>query len=308
MDTGERNKFTGKELFDRHIEVIPTLLDPIFPKKGIVVLAGSSDTGKSSFLRDFAISVAEGKNDYLGFRLHPTHNKIIYYSTEDDDDSLAYLLYKQREKISNPEKLSNIKFIFHLNDPIQELEAELQVNPVDCIIIDALGDILEGNMNHLNDVRTYLSNYKIIANRYNCLIILLHHTNKNSENAMPSKHHISGSHGLEAKSRLAIEFRKDKSNANKRHICIVKGNYLTEDYKTKSFVLTFNEDMTYSLTNERVSFSDLVSGNAVYDEKEAAKRKARELKQQGKSHRKIAELITSTGYKVSSSTISNWLK
>ncbi len=62
-----RNKFSGKELFDRHIEYIPTLLDPIFPKKGIILLAGSSDTGKSSFLRDFSIAIAEGRNKYLDY-------------------------------------------------------------------------------------------------------------------------------------------------------------------------------------------------------------------------------------------------
>jgi archaellum biogenesis ATPase FlaH len=301
-----RNKFSGKELYDRHIVSIPTLLDPIFPKKGIILMAGSSDTGKSSFLRDFSVSIAEGRDDYLDFTLNTTHNKVIYYSTEDDEDSIAHLLYKQRGRIDDSAKLDNIKYIFHQNDPLQELEQELQENPVDCIIIDALGDILQGNINQANEVRSYLSKYTILANKYDCLIIFLHHTNKNSEYNLPSKHNISGSHGLEAKSRLAIEFRKDQVNPDLRHICIVKGNYLSEEYKNESFVIRFNSDMTYTWTDERVKFSDLITGEK-NSAKEKAKKRAQELKDDGKPYREIAEIITNEGYSVSSSTISNWL-
>ena len=306
MDTGERNKFTGKELFDRHIEEIPTLLDPIFPKKGIILFAGSSDTGKSSFLRDFSVAIAEGRVKFLNYDLNTTSNRVIYYSTEDDDDSVAHLLYKQRERIEDESKLQNITYIFHQNDPIIELEKELRENPADCIIIDALGDILQGNINQTNEVRTYLSTYSALANKYNCLIIFLHHTNKNSEYNLPSKHNISGSHGLESKSRLAVEFRKDRRNYDLRHICIVKGNYLPEEYKNESFVVKFNTDMTYTWLDERVSFSELVSGTENSQREEATNR-AIQLRDDGKTIREIAEIITNEGYAVSRSTISNWL-
>ena len=301
-----RNKFTGKELFDRHIEVIPTLLDPIFPKKGIILFAGSSDTGKSSFLRDLSVAIAEGRDKFLDYNLNSTFNRVIYYSTEDDDDSVAHLLYKQRERIEDDSKLQNITYIFHQNDPIQELKQELSENPADCIIVDALGDILQGNINQANEVRNYLANYTVLASTYNCLIIFLHHTNKNSENNIPSKHNISGSHGLEAKSRLAIEFRIDRTNPDIRHICIVKGNYLPKEYKNESFVVIFNQDMTYSWTDERVRFSELASG-AIDNARENAMRRAVELRNDGKSYREIAEIISESGYSVSSSSISNWL-
>ena len=44
-------EITGEMLLSRNIREIPTLLDPLLPKSGLVCLAGSSDTGKSAFLR-----------------------------------------------------------------------------------------------------------------------------------------------------------------------------------------------------------------------------------------------------------------
>ena len=45
------DEITGEMLLNQNIKEIPTLLEPLLPKSGLVCLAGSSDTGKSAFLR-----------------------------------------------------------------------------------------------------------------------------------------------------------------------------------------------------------------------------------------------------------------
>jgi polynucleotide 5'-kinase involved in rRNA processing len=45
---------SAKVLYERDVENIPTLVEPILPKSGIVCIAGASDTGKSAFLRFLA--------------------------------------------------------------------------------------------------------------------------------------------------------------------------------------------------------------------------------------------------------------
>ena len=77
-------EITGEMLLSRNIREIPTLLDPLLPKSGLVCLAGSSDTGKSAFLRQLSMSVSAGSKTFLGMRLNVVHHSAIYVSTEDD--------------------------------------------------------------------------------------------------------------------------------------------------------------------------------------------------------------------------------
>ena len=58
----EKDIWNAKELIERKITKLPTLVDPIFPKCGSIALAGGSDLGKSTFLRQFALSVAIGES------------------------------------------------------------------------------------------------------------------------------------------------------------------------------------------------------------------------------------------------------
>ena len=48
---------------------------------------------------------------------------------------------------------------------------------------------------------------------------------------LPSKHNAIGSQGFEAKMRVMMELRPDPVRHDIRHLCIVKGNYLSEEYK-----------------------------------------------------------------------------
>ena len=62
----EKDIWNAKELIERKITKLPTLVDPIFPRCGSIALAGGSDLGKSTFLRQFALSVSIGDSSFLG--------------------------------------------------------------------------------------------------------------------------------------------------------------------------------------------------------------------------------------------------
>ncbi len=83
----EPNKqfYSGEELLGKNIQVIPKLLEPILPKVGVIALGGSSDTGKSTILRQLAMAIVSKEEDFLGFKLTPEHHSAIYLSTEDDE-------------------------------------------------------------------------------------------------------------------------------------------------------------------------------------------------------------------------------
>jgi len=291
--------FSATELLNRKIDSIPCLLEPIFPKVGLCGFAGSSDTGKSSFLRQFAINVSLGKTDFLGFKLKAENRKAIYVSTEDDEFAVSFLL----NKANNENKLDNedymgLSFIFDTHNLLENLDKQINKQKVDLIIIDAFTDIYGKSMNETNQVRTFLNQYSQLAQKHKCLIIFLHHTGKRTEDLMPSKNNLLGSQGFEAKMRLVIELRNDNLDPNKRHMCIVKGNYLPNEFKTESYVMLFNDNLQFSMSDERKPFDELTANNKV-----ELKDRVRELKEKGKTQSEIANEM-----RISQATVSRYLK
>ena len=80
---------TGKDLFENDITEVPMLWGHLLQKYGIAVLSGSSDTGKSTLLRQLAIAIVTKKDTFLDFPLNAEHYRVIYISTEDDIYSLS---------------------------------------------------------------------------------------------------------------------------------------------------------------------------------------------------------------------------
>ena len=106
-------------------------------------------------------------------------------------------------------------------------------------------------------MRVFLSNFHDLVRQYETLIIFNHHSKKEIEHKAPNKNNVSGV-GLVSKSRLAIEFRKDPHDLNKRHLCIVKGNYLKDDKKVTSTCLDFKSGYHFEkLENQGVEFESL---------------------------------------------------
>ncbi len=284
---------------------IPTLVKPIFPKVGIIGVVGSSDTGKSSFLRQLAYSVAEGSCNFLGFKINATKKRSIYVSTEDDATAVSTLLKKQFGKPLDENKTGRLKYLFESDDLLRKLDAEMSANPVDLVVIDTFSDLYEGDLNANNKVRTFLNKYSDLAKRHQCLIIFLHHTGKRTESLPPGKDNVIGSQGFEAKMRLLIEIRKDKQFPSIRHICVVKGNYLPGELKTKSIVTDFNNNMLFENLNCSVPFEELKKSP---DKNGHAKARAFQLKSEGNSYSRITQQLKSEGFNYGRSTIGEWLK
>lgn len=301
------DKFISADKLIRcEIEKIPTLLNPILPKTGLVALAGSSDTGKSSFLRQLAIHISSGNVEFLNFRLDTIHKKVIYFSSEDDKNAISYLLKKQNEHFCYPDsKYSNLKFLFESEKMIKTIENEIMKEPVDLIIVDAFSDVYPGDLNQTNKVRSFLNDFQKLTQKYECLIIFLHHNGKRTDNLAPSKDNLLGSQGFESKMRLVVELRKDKDDEDIRHLCILKGNYLDNKFKNSSYKLIFDQNMIFHNTNEKINLNDLVLSNKKISkaEKERIKIEALKWKEDGKTVREIAVIL-----ETSKSTIDRLLK
>lgn len=254
-----KDYYTAKELREMNISEIPMLVEGVILQSGIMVLSGSSDVGKSTFLRHLALSVASCSDNFLGWKIHARHNKVIFVSTEDDSTAISYLLNKTIPAgIASIDYLNNIRYVFDPSKLLKKLDKMLTNEPADCIIIDAFGDIYGGEINQVNKVREFMNKYSQIVEKHNTAIIFIHHNGKRTEGLPPSKNNMIGSQGIEGKARQVIELRKDPLNSQFRHLCIVKGNYIPEEEKQSSYKLKFNEDLSFENTNERVDFDSLI--------------------------------------------------
>lgn len=249
----------GSELMRLDISKIRMLYEGLILAAGVWAIVGASDTCKSMVLRQLAMCIAAGK-EFLGKKFNGKHRSAIIVCSEDDEESIAFLLKMQNMTLGLSEgELSRIRFIFDTTDLQLKLQEELERCPADLVIIDAFADVFDGkDLNQNNQVRAFINNYANIAKKNGCSLCFLHHTGKRTEELTPSKNNTIGSQGFEAKMRLVVELRIDVSDDSLRHLCIVKGNYLPGEAKNASYVLKKDENLTFIDTGLRVAFEDLL--------------------------------------------------
>lgn len=309
MNTTNLNKFeaTAKSLVALNITEIPMLWGDFIPKKAISILVGSSDCGKSTLLKDLALSVAYKNDNFLGYKINHDTGNVLYLSTEEQEEQISYVLCKQIKKYGlNDDALERLNFLYYEDEnPLSRIEEKLNQNKHDLIIIDSLGDLMEGNSNSVVDMRKTLKPFSILCKKYDATILLLHHNVKNSEHAVPDKNRMNGSQGIEAKSRSVIDFRKDE-NPDFRYITMVKGNLVSDSLKRKGIKLEFDPDtFTYSSTGNIHSWeSSNASKKNKFDNQELYSRLIG-LKKEGFSYAKIKEILDKEFEKTPGLT---WLK
>ncbi len=195
-----------------------------------------------------------------GWENKAVHGKAIYVSMEDGVAATSFMVKRQAGGMDG---LDNLRFCFNCEDVPAYLHNELGRERADLIIIDCWRDVYGKSLKDGAVVRKALSEYAAIADLYNCSIGIVHHSHQRAEKLAPGENNIIKGQDYECKMGLIIELRADDTDPALRHLCIVKGNYLSNDHKERSYVLQFDgERFTYSNSGERVAFGQLKPGVA----------------------------------------------
>lgn len=279
---------SAKDILEMKVESTPCLLDPIFPKVGLIALAGSSDTGKSSLMRQLCIDIVTGADSFIGYKINSRYKRVLYVSTEDGIEAISTLLRMQNKEYNHSSaKFGNLDYLFDSNNLTEDLKIIMSNHSYDLIVIDAFADIFGKDINQSNQVRCFLNDFSMLAEKYKCLIAFVHHTGKASELKAPNKNNLLGTQGFEAKMRLVAMLVRHPTNNHLRYFCIVKGNYLPEHIKTEALELRFDENMTFSRTGKRESIENLSKDDSQKQKEELVMK----LYGEGKSQIYIAKTL-----------------
>ena len=244
-EENEKDKWvSAQDLLDMKIVDVPKLWDPFLPHKGLAMLTGSSDCGKSILLRQLAVAIVQGCPEFLGYPLNPKAAVVYYVSTEDEPESLSAWLNKNIYDFDkkNSDFLEGLFFLCSdTPELVDTLDKKLSQAPADMVVIDTWADSFYGNPNNLVDVRTNLNELKALAIKHECLFVLLHHTVKHSDKSSPDKGKLNGSGAIEQKVRSLLELRKG-DQLGTRYLSVLKNNYMSEKSKEESLKLSFDED------------------------------------------------------------------
>jgi RecA-family ATPase len=308
---GQYNKIvTAQEMISNKIEEIPMLWGYLLPKTGISLLSGHSDTGKSTLVRQLCSSIVTGEKEFLSYELHPEFGSVIYVSTEDDYSSLSARFKKENHSNTGTQGLENFKFIFDYSDDNVSalIDEELTKMPADCVVIDALGDVITTDPNNIVNVRKFYSGFKRLSDKHGCLILFVHHNRKSSIDNNQSKSDVSGSQAIEAKPRAVLMLNNIRGEANMKELRVVKANYIPESYKNYPIFIDVDENGTFRISSSKHMEVIKNRTDIAFKSSEDEILKIRELSNSGLTIREIEEKMRSENYQVSRSTIARKLK
>ena len=312
------DRYSALSLFQFDFTELPKLLDPIFPQVGLASLVGSSDTGKSTLLRQLALSIAFDLDNFIGYKISTRAKNVIYISTEDDPNSTSISIKKQikgmfSDSEVNLNVLNNIKFIFDINagagtpDLYSQLSNDLENIGADLIVVDAFTDIFSGDLNSSTKVREFLGFFSDLAKEHQCLILFLHHTGKRTDKYTASKDNVLGSQAFEAKMRVLLELKHYPNDKSKRTLTITKGNYISSQIKKYSKVLKFDEDNLLFMEDGEVLTDTISLLTKRNPRKQEILPIVEKLHKDGKSIRSIEAQLKKNGFIIGKTTVSNYI-
>lgn len=260
----EKEENTGKvitlcDLLKGEYEKLPMMFGNMIPRTGLMAVTGTSEAGKSLFLRQMALSICADKS-FLGWRNLAYRGKAIYITTEDGEELTRYNFNKQVSGFSiSEQQQNNLRIVICPYNVVKEIRRLLTEDEADMVVIDAFGDILDGkDEKSSSDVRKILNEFSRISEEFKCLIVFLHHIGKKTEYNAPSKNSIIGSQSFEAKMRLILEIRQDNEENDIRHLCVTKCNYLPQEEKSLAYDMVLDtETLLFSLNGMRTPIERL---------------------------------------------------
>ncbi|SCP99163.1 AAA family ATPase [Anaerobium acetethylicum] len=230
--------FSAQNLQNMNLQPVQFVVEDMLPH-GLSIIASPPKAGKSWFVLNLCIAVAEGRN-FLG---HATSKcEVVYFALEDSPNRLNDRLKKIKGEAPFPKELLFTTECRSMTKGLEEqITSLIEERPgIKLIVFDTLQYIRSGSRSR-ND-NAYQADYndmkaiKEIATKYDLCILLVHHSRKESNPNDPFAN-ISGTYGINgAMDCMITMFKEDRSD---RH---TKMSICGRDVESNDIMLDFDKN------------------------------------------------------------------
>ena len=167
------------ELFDQPTNNVEYLIPGMLPLGEAALLIANPKTGKSLLAYDAAFAVATGEDTFLGERC--LRGKVLIIQC---DESTATAKNRLLKRGFRREDGPNVRFMPKFNiTQLGALERSLEAFRPKLVVIDSVRRICAGREISENSAEfaDYIYQLKELCAKYNAALLLIHHSNKNSD-------------------------------------------------------------------------------------------------------------------------------
>ena len=177
------------------------LIEGILRKGHKMLISGPSKAGKSFFLMELAVALANGGR-WIGFQCKKS--RVLYINFEIDSascihrfiDIRAALLERQGVECHHNDDLMIWNLRGHampLNEMVPKITAKCKDFALDVILVDPIYKVLMGDENNASDMGAFCNEFDKIANLLHCSVIYCHHHSKGAQGFKKAMDRASGS-------------------------------------------------------------------------------------------------------------------
>ncbi len=230
---GETTTLKLINMDDVEVESVSWLLYPFIPYGKITIVQGDPGEGKTTLLIQIIARLTRGLNvfdmdedeDYV-FESNKPQN-VIYQTAEDGlGDTI-----KPRLLAAD----ADCKYVHVIDEsemPLTMLDARLEAaiirTKARLVVLDPIQGYIgaDVDMHKANEIRPVMKRLSVIAQKYNCAIVLIGHMNKNSSGK--SSYRGLGSIDISAAARSVLLVGRIKDKPQMRVVCHVKSSLAPE--------------------------------------------------------------------------------
>jgi len=176
------------------------LIEGILRKGHKMLISGPSKAGKSFFLMELAVALANGEK-WIGFQCRKS--RVLYINFEIDSASCIHRFMDIRAALmengadcshSDDLMIWNLRgHAMPLNEMVPKITAKCKDFALDVILVDPIYKVLMGDENNASDMGAFCNEFDKIANLLHCSVIYCHHHSKGAQGFKRAMDRASGS-------------------------------------------------------------------------------------------------------------------
>jgi len=184
------------EFLKQDIPPIEYLVSDLLQRNGKTMISATANVGKSIFLQNLSLCMAQGKENYLE-RFTIKQAKVLYLDLEMGNSAL----FERFKIMCEDSKADNliVKYMpsMDLMKPERriELESIIEEHNIEVVILDPLGNAWCGDENNRQSVGELTAYMNELISRFNVSIIVAHHWRKATKDFKQGGGMAAGSYG-----------------------------------------------------------------------------------------------------------------